>query len=136
MYALTDSLLSWTNAEDLAVELGGNLVTINDANEQQFLVDSLINANTLYWIGLNDVQSEGNFVWSSGEAVSYTNWYSGEPSNSGGAENYTAINWGGRVGSWNDLANNGAFNSNPLAGIIEIITDANYSLLPSRCKIT
>ena len=35
-----------------------------------------------FWLGFNDNASEGNWVWSSGEASTYTNWNSGEPNNS------------------------------------------------------
>ena len=28
-----------------------------------------------FWIGLNDREEEGNYVWSSGEKYPYTNWH-------------------------------------------------------------
>ena len=35
------------------------------------------------WIGLNDLCSEGDFVWSDGSVVDFTQWDSGEPNNAG-----------------------------------------------------
>ena len=33
------------------------------------------------WIGLNDITTEGSFVWSDGSSVTHTKWTSGEPNN-------------------------------------------------------
>ena len=35
------------------------------------------------WINFNDQASEGSWVWSDGSPVTYTNWLSGQPDNSG-----------------------------------------------------
>ena len=50
----------------------GNLVTINNAAEYAWLQETF-GTNRSLWIGLNDVQKEGEFAWASGEAVTYTN---------------------------------------------------------------
>jgi GH24 family phage-related lysozyme (muramidase) len=64
--------LTWTQAQAQAVSFGGNLVTVNDAAENQFLVNTFGNLNR--WIGLTDEVVEGQFKWVNGEAVTYTNW--------------------------------------------------------------
>lgn len=137
-YGLTTSAGSWAQAEAEAVALGGHLVSITSAAENAFLVSTFLTvpqAQALpYWIGLNDAASEGQFVWSSGEAVTYTNWASGEPNNVGDDEDYVAISWhfarGEQVspGTWNDAPLNGTSgyggNSNgPYRGIIELNYD-------------
>ena len=76
-YVQTPSTMTWQQAEDFAQSLGGNLVTITDQAEQDFLQQTFGSSNL--WIGLNDIDNEGTHVWSSGEAVTYTNWGSGEP---------------------------------------------------------
>ena len=53
------------------------------------------------WIGLNDLVTEGRFVWASGVAVTFTNWGAVEPNNALGIEDNAAF-CGGR-GSWYDL---------------------------------
>jgi len=103
---------TWNKAESIAQDLGGHLVTINDAQENQWIVDNF-GASRL-WIGLNDVAQEGNFEWSSGEDVTYTNWFNGEPNNAGGNEDFVEINFGG-AGKWNDINGN-----HPRWGLAEI----------------
>jgi Lectin C-type domain len=90
----------WAVAEANSVALGGHLVTINDAAEQAWLLSNF-GAQDLLWIGFTDAASEGTFVWTSGEAVTYTNWSGGEPNDFASGEDHTVMNWGGG-GGWND----------------------------------
>ena len=103
-YLLTDSAMNWSDAESYAQSLGGHLVTINDQGEQDWVLSTLSPFGHL-WIGMTDAAEEGTWVWSSGEAATYTNWSSGEPNNSD--------NWYGGTdanhallptdGNWTDL---------------------------------
>ncbi len=99
-YAMLAGCVSWHACEDAAVAEGGHLVAINGAAEQAWLVDQF-NGATLYWIGFTDEVQTATWVWTSGESVTYTNWYPGEPSNSGDAEHYAIMNWT-VPGQWND----------------------------------
>jgi len=112
---------NWTEAESAAQILGGHLVTVNNQSEQTWLLDNF--GSTLrYWIGLNDVALEGTFVWSSGEPVTYTNWGTGEPTNSQGNEHYVAMNWGSNGnGVWNDFPNLSQVAWNNYSGIAEYV---------------
>jgi hypothetical protein len=96
---------SWTASQAFALTLGGNLVTINDASENLW-VSTTFGANTFLWIGLNDVQNEGTFVWASGEPLIYTNWAPGEPNNFNGDEHYGIMYPRTfSTGEWNDCDN-------------------------------
>ena len=54
------------------------------------------------WIGINDMQTEGTWVWSDGSTVGYTNWAPGEPNSYEGDED-CAIFWsGGEYWKWYD----------------------------------
>lgn len=99
----------WHTAEANAVALGGHLVTINDAAEETWLRSTFGMAR--YWIGFTDEGSEGSWHWTSGEAVTYTNWAGGEPNNCCYGENWAVMNWTGN--NWNDLA---PYNSDDGAG--------------------
>ena len=107
-YEIVDSGGSgaWINAENNAKPLGvdGHLVTINDANEEAWLRITF-GDDTRYWIGFSDSASEGNWIWSSGENVSYTHWDTGQPDNAtppSYGEDFAVLNWNTSSGAWND----------------------------------
>lgn len=125
---------TWTNSQAQAVALGGNLVTISDAAENQWVVDRFSNYGGIarpLWIGLTDRDNEGNFQWVSGEPFNFSNWNlaSGEPNNSGGSgyeEDFAYIiqeNSGNPTviaTFWNDVPNDGFGVIPPMQGVVEI----------------
>jgi large repetitive protein len=74
--------MTWAQAEAYAQTLGGHLVTVNDAAEQQWLTQSFSWVGAV-WIGLTDQATEGTWAWSSGASAGYLNWGGGEPWNQG-----------------------------------------------------
>ena len=121
IYLLSDEG-RWTEAQAQAVSLGGNLVTVNDAAENQFLVNTFGSANP--WIGFTDQVVEGQFRWANGEVVTYTNWIPGEPNDSGGEDYANLVDGSG--GKWNDVPNDIS-----LQGIIEIAALSNDTIIGS-----
>ena len=126
----------WDQAEAEAVALGGHLVTINDQIENTWIVNTFaplaIAADAAgqghLWIGLHDSGQEGNFVWSSGEPVTFTNWDTGEPNDFPPGEDWTEIVGVGvtpfnSAGFWNDQflsGLNGVGYSQPF-GVVEVV---------------
>ena len=103
--------LSWTAAKAAAEArsyfgLQGYLTTITCAEENNFAYQSIGKKG---WIGASDAAVEGDWRWVTGPEAGttlsshYTNWYPGEPNNSGGSENYAHFYNGGK---WNDWPEN------------------------------
>ncbi len=83
-YAVIDESMSWTSAEAFAVSQGGHLVTINDADENQWVYKTFAEGKGVFWIGLewdgtNPITDMANWYWASGEANTYTNFRKGQP---------------------------------------------------------
>ena len=120
---------TWTASEAEAFRLGGHLVTINDAAENQWVMNTFFPLTGVpyasLWIGLNDAANEGQFVWASGEPVTFTYWYPGEPNNAGGEEDYATIRHPSEsppTGSWNDLKDTFGlqYPAYPVFGVVEV----------------
>ena len=93
---------TWTDAKNIATNLGGYLVAIDDETENQWIRDQMSNNGYDWesvWIGFTDEANEGIFEWVNGSQSTYTNWNHGEPNNAGG-EDYTELL---NNGKWNDL---------------------------------
>jgi hypothetical protein len=65
---------TWTGAQAEAVALGGNLVTINNASENDWVFDTFSAGQRNLWIGLNDGNFDGVYTWIDGSPVTYLNW--------------------------------------------------------------
>ena len=81
-YLLTDGVVTWAGAQAQAQALGGHVVTINDAAEQAWLLQTFSRFGH-QWIGMTDQAVEGTWRWISGEPVTYTNWAGGQPQSHG-----------------------------------------------------
>lgn len=72
---------TWPDAEASCQEFGGSLASVTSPTQHGAtlaLADGL-----MAWIGLSDFADEGNFVWSDGEALEFTQWSEaeGQPNN-------------------------------------------------------
>lgn len=102
-YYLSDANFSPQNAFNDAITQGGFVGTIRNSADNILLVDAIssIGAAGDVLIGYNDVDTEGTFVWQSGDTATYNNWNSGEPNNAGN-EDYTVVQ---SSAGWNDVNN-------------------------------
>ena len=96
-YYRSTTSATWTAARTACTNMGGHLVTITSAAENNFVFNTWPSG----WIGFTDEVVEGQWRWVTGESVTYTNWNGGEPNNAGN-EDYAQFVSGGR---WNDLPN-------------------------------
>lgn len=114
-YEIVQTTVSWDQAKlaaEAASYLGvqGHLVTIENANEDNFVYFVLNNGSTLgnSWLGLYQDMSDvgysepmGGWKWVTGEPLTYSNWYANEPNNGGGAEHWAGY-WPND--KWNDYS--------------------------------
>jgi len=110
-YKLFDTSMDWNSAQQYCESLGGHLVTINSADEQQF-VSTIASKSSKknVWLGATKGEN-GKFSWVTGEDAQFSNWSAGEPSNYDDTENavmmYTYSNSLVNLGEWNDIASTG-----------------------------
>ena len=90
---------TWQECQDYAVANGGNLVTINDAAENEFIVSAFLTISGSqedFWIGFystGDYADISTYEWISGEDVTYMNWRAYQPDYGYGTDAYTVINY-------------------------------------------
>ena len=104
-YMFVPEEMAWNEHNDRAKAMGRHLATISSAEENEEV--TRISGGKPVWIG-GIRKGSGNgpgadhWYWSDGQPWTYTNWYPGEPNNSGGAENRVHLGLQAR-GTWNDV---------------------------------
>ena len=90
----------WDDARTTCLSFGYELATVGDDAENTWIVTTGASyGGGNWWIGLNDQSTEGTYEWSSGEAVSYTNWSSSEPN---GGRRVDCVHFKASRGTWAD----------------------------------
>ena len=78
-----------------AFSIKGDLASLHSAMDLVAIVQAIkaVTTNTpiYYWIGLNDRQREGHYVWTDGTPVDYLAWAENQPDNYRGGEDCTEI---------------------------------------------
>ena len=78
-YGLSQNKLTWEDAKVSCESVGGELVSINTADEQTLIERLLEFTHTIdHWIGA--FKADGLWQWVDGEVIGYNAWYPGEPS--------------------------------------------------------
>ncbi|MEM9539517.1 MAG: S8 family serine peptidase [Cyanobacteria bacterium P01_E01_bin.42] len=127
----TDGTKWWLDAEEEAIALGGHLVTINDAAENQWVWETFAPIASDYaqtndlpdrdmislWLGLSDRTTEGQYQWSSGESSGYSNWLFNQPENRFEDEDFVGML--ASTGKWHDLVGSNRFVDLPF-GVVEV----------------
>ena len=130
---------TWDDAEQAAITLNGHLTTIDNADENAFVLSTFgataaAAANggepVSIWIGLSDFLDEGSFVWADGSPLGYTNFAPGEPAGGFQDEDYvgmlvTRTAW--EPGIWHDVVMDGRLNDRCF-GVVEVTTDCNTAI--------
>ncbi len=122
-YQIIEKGMKWSDAKKYCEYLGGHLVVITSAKENEYLKKALKKyaKRNNYWLGAKK-NSKGQFKWVNGEKFDYTDFAGGMPDrdnekclmiyrydnpNTGADDTY----------KWNDLVNNGTFGSESWFGL-------------------
>ncbi|KAL8622279.1 hypothetical protein ACOMHN_043802 [Nucella lapillus] len=102
-YVFVHEMYSWFDAKAACDVVGGGLVEIQSPEENTFLAQLISSSRaTQTWIGLEDIQEEGKFVWvSSGQEPDISHWADHEPDDRHGGEDCAAMR---SSGNWFDDA--------------------------------
>lgn len=107
---------------------GAYLAYPRSEDENAFIASLIPNQNI--WIGVNDIDEEGNFTSVHGFEVSYTKWYtpSGQPDNfeydDGFDEDGVQIIWS------SDLISNGFWNDLPIKNLLKFVCSYDLTYNP------
>ena len=77
--------MNWNCGRQWCQAWGGDLATFTSLEEYN-LMYSTITGVDYCWIGYNDIDSEGTWVWVDGNSSIYTNWHPDEPNNGRGIQ--------------------------------------------------
>jgi hypothetical protein len=146
-YLLTNA--TWTDSEAEAISMGGHLVTINNAAENQWVFDTFAGfggEDRMLWIGFNDLQQQGVYEWSSGEQATYTNWETGQPSDVNERwvlmypDNVTPDSFPRLPGTWNDFRDSDIEHISGdvyfLYGVVEVAEPLVFELMAESFLVT
>jgi len=104
-YFFCEEAIIWGEAREECETLreGYQLLSINDESENIWIHEREVVASSeaFWWIGLNDIDEEGEFSWVNGDEVFYTSWHDGEPNDSNG-EDCTELKRFNNT-NWNDV---------------------------------
>ncbi|XP_051972787.1 CD209 antigen-like protein C [Xyrauchen texanus] len=102
VYYISSEDKSWTESRRYCTERGADLMIINNREEQDFF--SNISGDKKVWIGLTDIEKEGEWKWVNGSTLTSGLWKDREP-NGQRKENcaLTQSSW------WRDYPCNNAF---------------------------
>ncbi|XP_065663101.1 uncharacterized protein LOC136085710 [Hydra vulgaris] len=107
---------TWLESFSLCQSKGGNLLSIENQEENGFIQNSLIKDNGDYWIGLNKLWNYRRFVWSDNTYTQFFNWIGDEPDTTYNVENCVEMNSYG----WRD------YECNTLNGFICKVKRVNF----------
>uniref|UniRef100_A0A8C6TB31 C-type lectin domain-containing protein n=1 Tax=Neogobius melanostomus TaxID=47308 RepID=A0A8C6TB31_9GOBI len=97
-FIFQSSSVSWAHAQQRCVSLGGNLATIHNQQEEEFV--SEVAKGSAAWIGSTDAQQDGLWLWINSKPMTFTGWCVGEPNNHRGPQQCAVINFSGLYPGW------------------------------------
>ncbi|XP_060597363.1 asialoglycoprotein receptor 1-like [Ruditapes philippinarum] len=108
-YRFVKEASTWDDAKEKCRLIHGDLVRIENKEENDFIMDNILGGKYGFWIGLDDTQNENNWQWRSSEGTqklgNFSSWAPGEPNDKFGDEDCGMIiaqDVHDNKGLWND----------------------------------
>ncbi|XP_077863354.1 CD209 antigen-like protein A [Saccoglossus kowalevskii] len=83
-FELRNEALTWNQANVSCHDIGAHLAKIRSIEENNYLVQLIeqYDIRGAWWTGVNDIRTEGHYVYADGTPLVFTNWrqYPREPS--------------------------------------------------------
>ncbi|KAG5260883.1 hypothetical protein AALO_G00297610 [Alosa alosa] len=99
LYKVSSEKRSWQESRDSCLNMGADLIVVNDIEEQKFLLPY-----KNVWIGLSDTDNEGVWKWVDGTPLTIKYWAPGEPNNAGNEDcAEISSNAANPMKAWNDV---------------------------------
>ncbi|XP_057188067.1 CD209 antigen-like protein A isoform X2 [Triplophysa rosa] len=93
---------SWTDSRRFCKDCGADLIIINTEEEQKY-ISSIVKERV--WIGLSDIENEGNMIWVDNTPLTKGFWHLGEPNDVGNEDCVEFMSKSEPVlDNWNDLS--------------------------------
>ncbi|XP_078594587.1 uncharacterized protein LOC144872390 isoform X2 [Branchiostoma floridae x Branchiostoma japonicum] len=109
-YKLSTEKANFRDAQSVCEKEGGRLATIPNKYTNNYLLSKIRHLQGYkdgYWIGLNDIENEGTFVWSDGSTLqAYSDWIGRQPDNRiqrSDGEDCVIMRSEGTGEMWNDM---------------------------------
>ncbi|KAJ1142391.1 hypothetical protein NDU88_008717 [Pleurodeles waltl] len=91
--------LNYEAAKVICANAGGSIASPRNAAENNAIKEIIVQTEKVAFLGINDLRTEGDFRYPSGEEIGYSNWASKEPNNEKGIEDCVEMPSSGK---WND----------------------------------
>ena len=108
-YKIDKTIRNYDGAKAQCESDGAFLAIPRSQAENDFLTDLLPYDN--FWIGINDIEEQGNFVTVDGSDISWTNWGPDEPGGPAYEDAVAILDSAGQGGQWYDLAQSSGMKS-------------------------
>jgi len=100
-YLTSPSCKNWTDAQNICQNYNANLITVRNQEENVYVQHRMNGAKG--WIGLNDRESEGTFVWADKQSNSFTYWAQSQPNDFNNEDCVHTLGVGHSF-MWNDVS--------------------------------